>query len=153
MQRLIERCAYPCNLLDTQYRMHPAISLLPNRLFYENSLRDDVTVIKRANLFQSKSKSKIKSISNDTTLPSSTATPPSITIVNKNKCKNKDNQSHNCDTQQHNNNKKEEIELEFPEWLENYSFIDVPGGSEGEKGGGPGGKSLSNEAEAVMVVK
>ena len=147
MQRLIERCAYPCNLLDTQYRMHPAISLLPNRLFYENSLRDDVSVIKRANLFQSKSKPK--SSLNNTTLPASTPISTSISIVNKNK----DNQSHNSDTQQH--NKKEEVEevVAFPEWLENFSFIDVPGGSEGEKGGGPGGKSLSNEAEAVMVVK
>ena len=155
MQRLIERCAYPSNLLDTQYRMHPAISLLPNRLFYENSLRDDVSVIKRANLFKStpKSKSKSDSISDNTTLPTSIPIPTSISTGKKKKNNDKDSQFYNCDTQQHNRKVVEKEEIEFPEWLENYSFIDVPEGTEGEKVGGPGGKSLSNEAEAVMVVK
>ena len=31
-----------CALLDTQYRMHPAIAQMPNRLFYAGRLRDGI---------------------------------------------------------------------------------------------------------------
>jgi hypothetical protein len=34
------------NLLDTQYRMHPEISKIPNRLFYEYIIKDGPNVIK-----------------------------------------------------------------------------------------------------------
>lgn len=35
------------SMLDTQYRMHPAISKWPNERFYQSKLRNDVTVVKR----------------------------------------------------------------------------------------------------------
>jgi hypothetical protein len=49
MQRLIEGCSYPAKLLDTQYRMHPDISVLPNQLFYSGQLKDSDHVKERSN--------------------------------------------------------------------------------------------------------
>ena len=41
MARLINApISFPCHLLDTQYRMHPEICRLPNRLFYEGKLQN-----------------------------------------------------------------------------------------------------------------
>jgi len=41
MARLINApVSFPCHLLDTQYRMHPEICRLPNRLFYAGKLKD-----------------------------------------------------------------------------------------------------------------
>ncbi len=37
----------PCHLLDTQYRMHPEICMLPNRLFYQGKLQDSEWVRSR----------------------------------------------------------------------------------------------------------
>jgi AAA domain len=129
MQRLMERCAYPAMLLDTQYRMHPAISLLPNRLFYESSLRDSTYVLNRKCIFNSISDHEHGSCTQNTTLRNNSARSSS-----------------------RNGNVRSVSKL--PGWLQNYSFIDVPStGGLGEKGGGNLGKSLSNEAEAQVVVK
>lgn len=38
------RCGLNALLLDTQYRMHPAISSFPRRYFYEGRLKDDASV-------------------------------------------------------------------------------------------------------------
>jgi len=38
--RLIEWCGHPFSLLDTQYRMHPQISMFPCRWFYKGLLKD-----------------------------------------------------------------------------------------------------------------
>ena len=113
MQRLMERCAYPSLLLDTQYRMHPAISMLPNRLFYEGRLFDSNHLIKRPNIFSAAS----RGWSHRAALPG--AASPATTSA-------------------------------LPRWLQHYTFIDVPGT---EVGGGQGGTSLSNSAEASAVVK
>ena len=43
MERL-QRGGLPSHLLDTQYRMHPAIAAFPNRWFYDSQLRDDACV-------------------------------------------------------------------------------------------------------------
>eukprot|EP00166_Cyanidium_caldarium_P003749 ctg_3658.g606 len=43
MERL-QRGGLPSHLLDTQYRMHPAIAAFPNRWFYGGQLRDDACV-------------------------------------------------------------------------------------------------------------
>mmetsp|Transcript_808 Transcript_808/g.1380 ORF Transcript_808/g.1380 Transcript_808/m.1380 type:complete len:536 (+) Transcript_808:115-1722(+) len=40
MQRLMDVCDYPFDLLNTQYRMHPAISSLSNKYFYAGQLFD-----------------------------------------------------------------------------------------------------------------
>jgi hypothetical protein len=42
-QRLVE-IGHPYIMLDTQYRMHPAISAYPSRAFYEGHLKDGVNV-------------------------------------------------------------------------------------------------------------
>jgi hypothetical protein len=133
MQRLMERCAYPALLLDTQYRMHPAISLLPNRLFYESSLRDSTYVLNRRCIFNPISDHDHGSYTQNTTLLKGINSACSSSSSRKGNVRNVST---------------------LPGWLQNYSFIDVPSteGS-GEKGGGKLGKSLSNEAEAQVVVK
>lgn len=131
MQRLMERCAYPAMLLDTQYRMHPAISLLPNRLFYESSLRDSTYVLNRRSIFNPVSDHG--SCTQNTTLHCGN-------ISERSSSSSLSGNVRNVST--------------LPGWLQNYSFIDVPGtGLTGEKGSGKLGKSLSNEAEAKIVVK
>lgn len=46
-QSLLERfcrIGRPTIMLDTQYRMHPEISLFPNQYFYRGLLKDDISV-------------------------------------------------------------------------------------------------------------
>lgn len=43
-QRL-EEAGHPVHMLDTQYRMHPAISSFPRRIFYDGSLKDGANVL------------------------------------------------------------------------------------------------------------
>ena len=38
------------DLLNVQYRMHPSISLFPNRMFYENQILDGPNVKQRSNV-------------------------------------------------------------------------------------------------------
>ena len=52
MQRLMEGCNYPVLLLDTQYRMHPEISSLPNRLFYDGRLIDSSYIMNRKSMIR-----------------------------------------------------------------------------------------------------
>lgn len=51
MKRLMNFCDRPFHLLSTQYRMHPELSKLPNKLFYKNRISDSNHVIDRARLF------------------------------------------------------------------------------------------------------
>jgi senataxin len=46
MQRLIET-GHPYDILDTQYRMHPSISMFPNQRFYYGILKDAESVRRR----------------------------------------------------------------------------------------------------------
>ncbi len=50
MKRLMTRCEAPFHLLSTQYRMHPEISQLPNRLFYEGKIADANGVLGRSHV-------------------------------------------------------------------------------------------------------
>lgn len=36
----LQSCGYPVNVLDVQYRMHPAISTFPSQEFYQGRLKD-----------------------------------------------------------------------------------------------------------------
>lgn len=40
MFKRLQASGYPVNVLDVQYRMHPAISLFPSREFYQGRLKD-----------------------------------------------------------------------------------------------------------------
>jgi senataxin len=40
----LERLGHPVHLLNIQYRMHPSISLFPNREFYENNIKNGPNV-------------------------------------------------------------------------------------------------------------
>ena len=40
----LERCGHTARLLDTQYRMHPAISYFPRTIFYGSDLKDGENV-------------------------------------------------------------------------------------------------------------
>ncbi|MBP9726751.1 MAG: AAA family ATPase [Gammaproteobacteria bacterium] len=48
LTRLIIECCQPYFLLDTQYRMHPRISLFPRKDFYGNQVKDGVSEDERA---------------------------------------------------------------------------------------------------------
>jgi hypothetical protein len=37
---VMQSCGYPVNVLDVQYRMHPAISMFPSQEFYQGRLKD-----------------------------------------------------------------------------------------------------------------
>jgi len=43
----LHKCRFPVIMLDTQYRMHPAIRRFPSIHFYENRLRDSPSVLSR----------------------------------------------------------------------------------------------------------
>lgn len=47
LDRLLDG-GFPCTLLDTQYRMHPAISLFPNKTFYKGKVQDGDNVKSKA---------------------------------------------------------------------------------------------------------
>jgi senataxin len=51
MKRLMLRCKSPYYMLKTQYRMHPDISQLPNKLFYGNQISDSKHVSSRSCIF------------------------------------------------------------------------------------------------------
>lgn len=53
MKRLMNFCDRPFHLLSVQYRMHPQLSLLPNKLFYMGRISDSEHVINRKSLFGS----------------------------------------------------------------------------------------------------
>jgi hypothetical protein len=40
MFKRLQASGYPVNVLDVQYRMHPAISLFPSQEFYQGRLKD-----------------------------------------------------------------------------------------------------------------
>ena len=179
MQRLIERCNYPYMLLDTQYRMHQAISLLPNKLFYNGKLIDSTYVIKRKNIIE------WDNIDNKNIIVDNNDIENNNVINNDNKNNNDNSDAINDKKKKNSKNKinKKTINLindnseiiisksknenenilwmnSIPKWLQYYSFLDVSGNYgfdghkyAGERGGGNGGMSLSNEAEASVVVR
>ena len=163
MQRLIEKCDYKFMLLDTQYRMHPAISKLPNQLYYDNELKDSDYVKKRKNIITLNNyKSVISSnINNNDNNKNDNDNDHNSNIDNDNDSKNNFNENKNkIDFSNESLNQCLLWKNTLPKWMQYYSFIDVSGdmgGKEGnhvtEKGGGKGGASLSNEAEASLVVR
>ena len=51
MQRLMDHCSYPFDLLQMQYRMHPSISHFSNQHFYGGQIVDSSFVQQRRSLF------------------------------------------------------------------------------------------------------
>lgn len=44
----LQSLGHPLNLLNVQYRMHPAISMFPNMQFYDGKVQNGVNVMKKA---------------------------------------------------------------------------------------------------------
>jgi senataxin len=44
LERLMKTCKHPYSLLNTQYRMHPAISQFPSKHFYDGAVADSTSV-------------------------------------------------------------------------------------------------------------
>ena len=116
--------------------MHQAISLLPNKLFYYGKLIDSNYVIKRKNIIEWGN-------------------------IDKNNVMVDNNNGNNAEILiDKSSNENILWKNSVPKWLQYYSFLDVSGNSNGdgskstgERGGGNGGMSLSNDAEASVVVR
>ncbi|KAK3261195.1 hypothetical protein CYMTET_29886, partial [Cymbomonas tetramitiformis] len=48
MDRLMRGCQHPYTMLDTQYRMHPAVAAFPAQMYYEGRLLNSLQVTQRA---------------------------------------------------------------------------------------------------------
>lgn len=55
LERLMKTCNHPFSMLNTQYRMHPAISKFPSFNFYKGAVKDSKSVHARPHLLSSSS--------------------------------------------------------------------------------------------------